>query len=197
MASEIPSGPEMQTRVVARSLLNTLVERKGCRPGLFELKKRDTGKPYGIIDGKTVGVSITHSRSLLVTALHVNGEIGIDAEACTRKMHPRLHERICHPDERFHLPEDLCCIRLWTIKEAALKYLGTGLRMAMNKIKLNMVQEHLFRAETGGSVLLLYSFKFRDHWIAVALQDERQHSENERQHSENDRQRLHKAHDGL
>lgn len=190
MASEMPSGSEMQSRIVTHSLLNRLLEREGFNPGLFELKKRETGKPYGIIEGRTVGVSITHCRDLLVTALHVNGEIGIDVEACSRKMHPRLHERICHPDERNYLPEDLCCIRMWTIKEAALKYLGTGLRMAMNKIKLKMEQEHLFRAETGDADLLLYSFLFRDHWIAVALQDDRQDVEN-------DLQRLHQARDGL
>ncbi len=108
---------------------------------------------------------------MLLCATHTDGEIGVDVEPCNRNLHPRLRERICHPEEVTALSGDLCCIRMWTIKEATLKYLGTGLRMAMNKIRLDIIGENQFLANIDQGSILVYSFAFRDHWIAVATQN--------------------------
>ena len=149
-------------------MLKELAVRQGLDGDLFELRKHETGKPYGVVGDRTIGVSISHCRSMLLCGLHAGGEIGIDVEPDERRVHPRLLERICHPEEQSGLPDDLCCIRMWTIKEAALKYMGTGLRMAMNKIRLDMTGEHQFTAIMEPGNIAISSFPFRNHWIAVA-----------------------------
>ncbi len=149
-------------------MLKELAVRQGLDGDLFELRKHETGKPYGVIGDRTIGVSISHCRSMLLCGLHAGGEIGIDVEPDERRVHPRLLERICHPEEQSGLPDDLCCIRMWTIKEAALKYMGTGLRMAMSKIRLDMTGEHQFTAIMEPGNIAISSFPFRNHWIAVA-----------------------------
>ncbi len=150
-------------------VLGRLLRHKGCDVRNFQLKKYDNGKPYGLMEGRRMGVGIAHCRSLLVCALNIKGETGIDVEPCKRSMHPRLRNRISHPGEHLALPADLCSIRLWTIKEAVLKFLGTGLRLAMNKIRLDMLDDHLFRAELESGIFTVTSFSFREHWIAVVF----------------------------
>jgi len=152
-------------------VLSRLIDRQGLDSGSFKLRKMDTGKPFGLVNGENIGIGISHCSSLLVCGIHTSGEIGLDVEPAGRTLHPRLRERICHPEEEEMLPDDLCCIRMWTIKEAALKFLGTGLRLAMSKIRLDMLDENRFRAETGVDTLEIFSFLFREHWIAVALKE--------------------------
>lgn len=163
------SGLQSRTRIL--SVMNSLVKQQGHDTRQFELKKFDTGKPYGLLDGNKIGVSISHCRTMLLCATHAAGDIGVDVEPCDRTMHLRLRERIGHPEEESVLTDDLCCIRMWTVKEAALKYMGTGLRMAMNKIKLDMAGEHRFRATMVHGTIMISSFRFRDHWIAVATEE--------------------------
>lgn len=165
-------APGLQSRAVVNVVMEKLLTRRGVDPRYFQLKKQKSGKPYGLLNGHYVGISISHCTSLLVCALHTKGETGIDVEPCGRPLHPRLRERISHPDEHRDLPEELSSIRIWTIKEAALKYLGTGLRHAMSRIRLKRVDEHLFRADPGSGPVTVASFAFRDHWIAVALKQE-------------------------
>ncbi len=164
----VSSGLQSRTQIL--SALNRLVTQQGLDIHTFELKKHDSGKPYGLLDGKAIGVSVSHCRSMLICATHTGGEVGVDVEPCDRNLHPRLRDRICHPDEMPELSEELSCIRMWTVKEAVLKYLGTGLRMAMNKIKLDVTGDHQFLAIMDQGSVLVNSFKFRDHWIAVATQ---------------------------
>ncbi len=160
------------TGELVHDVLDRLLIMQGYAPDKFSLKKHDTGKPYGVLHGREVGVSITHCRSLLVCALHTRGETGIDVEPCGRKLHPALRERICHPDEQELLPDELCSVRLWTVKEAALKLLGTGLRMAMNKIRLDMTDDYLFQTTLESEPITIVSFPFQDHWIATAFEAE-------------------------
>jgi 4'-phosphopantetheinyl transferase len=159
---------EQMEQAGALPMLRELVAQQGLDADIFELRKHETGKPYGVIGSRTVGVSISHCQSMLVCGLHAAGEIGIDVEPEKRKVHPRLLERICHPAEQSALPDDLCCIRMWTIKEAVLKYKGTGLRLAMNSIRLEMTGEHAFHAFTDTERITIASFPFRRHWSAVA-----------------------------
>ena len=163
-----------QNSVAVNEAIHQLLVRTGHEADGFTLKKHDTGKPYGLLDGRQVGVGISHCRSLLICSLYTDGETGVDVEPCDRTLHPSLYRRICHPDEYDKVPDELCGIRLWTVKEAVLKYLGTGLRMAMNKIKLEMVDEFRFRVEIGPDIITIASFTFHKHWIAVAFREPQQ-----------------------
>ncbi|MDG5767190.1 4'-phosphopantetheinyl transferase superfamily protein [Balneolales bacterium ANBcel1] len=162
----------MKTREMVRSSLDRLLMLEGFDPTTFELKKRPGGKPYGILEGREVGIGISHCKSLLVCALYIGGDAGIDVEQCERPLHPSLRKRIVHPDDHSMISEDLCGIRLWTVKEAVLKYLGTGLRLAMNKIKLEELDQYRFSAELESQKLTVSSFPFRNHWVALAYREQ-------------------------
>lgn len=166
-----PSSFALQSPSAVNAVMERLLTFEGYDPRNFTLKKQDTGKPFGLLDGRQVGVGITHCRSLLVCALHTEGEIGIDVEHCDRLMHPALRKRISHPDEQQFLPDELCNIRLWTVKEAVLKFMGTGLRRAMNKIKLDMADDYCFKTELEEETVKVASFPFRNHWVAVAFRN--------------------------
>ena len=158
-----------KTASLARDLLEKALLREGMDPDGFEIRKMESGKPYGIVNGRVVGISISHSRNMLVCALNGCGQVGVDVEPCNRSMHSGLRRRIAHPDESAAILKELCGIRLWTLKEAALKYTGTGLRMAMNRIKLKQHDTHVFLTVTEAEPLAIASFSFQNHWIAVAL----------------------------
>jgi phosphopantetheinyl transferase len=62
-------------------------------------------------------------------------------------------------------------IRIWTCKEAALKMIGTGLRISMNGVHLKKISEDLFEVEfNNGKRAKICSFQHRDHWISVCYQ---------------------------
>ena len=159
------------TAGVIKATLDKLVVYEGFDPGSFELLKQPGGKPYGTLNGQKVGVGIAHCSTLLVCALNRFGEIGIDVERRDRSLHPSLRKRIIHPDDECGQTDEFCGIRLWTIKEAVLKYYGTGLRVAMNTIKLKVGGPYHYQAELETKTLAVTSFPFRDHWIAMVYRE--------------------------
>ncbi|MDI6401800.1 4'-phosphopantetheinyl transferase superfamily protein [Balneolaceae bacterium ANBcel3] len=167
---EKEEAPESGYKAGTRRVLDRMLIRQGYNTADFSLKKHPSGKPYGLInDKKKVGVSISHCNTLLVCALHTRGETGVDVECCDRALHPGLKERMYHPEEKKSFSEDFCGIRLWTMKEAVLKYKGTGLRLAMKMIRLNRVNPHLFETKVDGEHIYIVSFLFENHWIAIAF----------------------------
>ena len=87
------------------------------------------GKPY-FPDGPW-HFSISHTKSHAFCAL-AKRPIGIDAEEMTRVINPRLAEKVLSPGEKLrydHWPDkNDAFLRLWVLKEAAVKLTGEGLR---------------------------------------------------------------------
>ena len=94
-----------------------------------EIHIGENGKPY--IDG--VHFNISHSHNLVVCAFGEH-DIGIDVEKI-RDYRPRVAEKF-HPEEIAHLEKsadkNLEFFKIWTMKEAYLKCLGTGLSKALS-----------------------------------------------------------------
>lgn len=95
--------------------------------------------------------SLSHTRGMVLVGVARNIELGVDVErADPRKPHMEIAERYFHPIEIAYLraassDEDRCTrfTALWTVKEAFLKALGTGLSQALDGFAFDL-------GETGG-----------------------------------------------
>ncbi len=133
----------------------------------FEMKRRDSGQPYGVIGRRELGVSIAHSRFLCLAGINFHGNVGVDLEPVDRLPHPGLRQRITSPLDAGC--DELETIRLWTIKEAALKWCGTGLRVAMKSVMVKQLEESFFKISIENISALLISLQYQQHWVAVAF----------------------------
>ena len=142
--------------------------RSFAEPGAaFTVKKRQNGQPYGKYRGRELAVSITHNETYCLAGIMPEGGLGIDVESTGRPVHPRLSSRIhCGQDSNC---EDLDPIRLWTLKEAALKWLGTGLRTPMNRIAIQRLTDDRFSIQTPDRRGTALSLEYNRHWIAVVF----------------------------
>lgn len=116
--------PLKRAQCAAAGLLLTHVFGKnGVAPALAY---GENSKPY-LADCPDTHFSITHSDKWVFLA-DTDCEIGIDAQM-PRKVCPRLAARSTSPEELTWVKENTepHFARLWTMKEAYLKYTGTGL----------------------------------------------------------------------
>lgn len=95
------------------------------------------GKPY-LADKPDTFFSITHSDKWVFLAV-ADCEIGIDAQM-PRKVCPRLAARSTSPEELAWVKENTepNFTRLWTMKEAYLKYTGTGLTVPIREVTISV-----------------------------------------------------------
>ena len=97
----------------------------------------ENGKPYRA-DKPNVHFNITHSDKWVFLAVS-DCEIGIDAQA-PRRVCPRLAARSTSPEELAWVKENIepNFTRLWTMKEAYLKYTGTGLTVPIHSVTVTV-----------------------------------------------------------
>ncbi len=135
----------------------------------FKVYRKESGQPYGRINSEEVGVSIAHSKSHLFAGINKFGNIGVDLEPVDRKVHSGLAARIrCANDIGC---ENLEVVRMWTIKEAALKWQGTGLRYPMKLVKIIRNSDDHFTINIENKSARLISLRYHEYWIAVATDD--------------------------
>jgi len=129
-------------RAALRSLLCTDL---GCDNAQLSFGTADGGKPFALLDGRPVdvGFNVSHSGRHGLIALAPGGRVGGDLEErVPRHDFDRLTEAVFGPDER----ADLAAVagdartrlfyRLWTLKEAAAKALGTGLSFDVSRFEI-------------------------------------------------------------
>ena len=106
-----------------------LAEAAGVSPFEVEIAHDGKGKPFW--KGGSLSLSLSHSGSYIATAVGREA-VGVDVEK-KRKAVPAVAKRWFRPEENALLetlsePERTrLFFRLWTMKEAALKYAGEGL----------------------------------------------------------------------
>lgn len=106
-----------------------LAEAVGLSPAEIEISHDEKGKP--ICKNHALSVSLSHSGPYIAVAVGQNA-VGIDVER-KRKFSPSVSRRWFRSEEHeflTSLPEEKrahAFFRLWTLKEAALKYTGEGL----------------------------------------------------------------------
>jgi phosphopantetheinyl transferase len=125
-------------------------------------------KPKAYVDEKEVSVSFSHTDHALVAAISRECIVGIDMERTGRNVHQRLTSRMKHPDESESLYEEMEPIRIWTLKEAALKMIGTGLRKPMNSLIIEQNDHSLFNVQfDDGKLAKICSFQHQHYWISI------------------------------
>ncbi len=111
-----------------RKLLETMYRQMTGNP-MPSILVTDRGKPY-FAEG-SLYFSVTHTKNHVFCALSEN-PVGIDAEELSRKVKPRLAEKILSPEEMAQYLQtkdpNRALLTFWVLKEARAKFLGTGLR---------------------------------------------------------------------
>lgn len=120
--------------VAAGLLLTKALGKDGIAP---DLTYGENGKPH-LTDAPDTHFSITHSDKWVFLAVS-DGEIGIDAQM-PRRVCPRLAARSTSPEELSWVKENTepNFTRLWTMKEAYLKYTGTGLTIPIREVTISI-----------------------------------------------------------
>ncbi|MBQ8787043.1 MAG: 4'-phosphopantetheinyl transferase superfamily protein [Oscillospiraceae bacterium] len=100
----------------------------------FRLEKGEHGKPF-LPDYPNIHFNLSHCRGLLLCGFS-DSEIGVDAEQI-RPYNGRAAKRIFSDEElelvqKSTVPDEMF-FRIWTLKEALGKNLGTGLSSAMSE----------------------------------------------------------------
>ncbi|MGM0506158.1 MAG: 4'-phosphopantetheinyl transferase family protein [Bacteroidota bacterium] len=156
-------------RIDGDHLLHELLHLVGGEPP-WSLERMDGCKPVASRNGVKAWLSLSHSPSLLAGAASLDLDLGIDLEPLQRTISKSLGTRILHPEESrwwdSGQSEDM--LRLWTLKEAALKRCGTGLRTRMNRVRVEPVQPEKFEISLDShSPMKALSWQDHDHWISL------------------------------
>ena len=156
----------------ARHLFHSLAESLNDE-GLekrVELHKEDSGKPFAKFGEEIIYTSFSHSPSKVFCAISDTFDIGLDVELSNREVNDAVVNRILN-DEEHHLAEEEEPIRLWTIKEAAVKCLGTGLRTNLDDLTIQKNEKNRFSVRFNNDKMFeICSFRQTDHQIALAYQ---------------------------
>lgn len=121
----------LDSKVAGRLLLRQLYEELTGQSELPAMGKTFRGKPCFLAE--PYEFSITHTKTHVFCAIS-DRPIGIDAEDLTRQLNPALADKILSPGERAVYDaappqaRNELLLRLWVLKEAAVKCTGEGLR---------------------------------------------------------------------
>ncbi|MDR9418395.1 4'-phosphopantetheinyl transferase family protein [Gracilimonas sp.] len=154
----------------SRKLFRFLLAELGADPDSAQLLKYNGGKPYGICGENHMYVSFTHTPEKVFCAISKEIELGLDSEVVSRKVKPRVLNRILNKSERESL-HNIDPIVVWTIKEAAVKFLGTGLGTHMDDHTIVKTKKNRYSVRFNDDKLIeICSFRQSDHQIALAYQ---------------------------
>lgn len=118
----------MASELLLRELLS---EYTGEQAERFRFLRTPLGKPYA---ENAPQFNLSHSGQWLLCAVG-DMPLGVDIET-PRTVSPSLLRRVCTPSELALIGDDAeRFLRVWTAKEAYLKYLGTGIRGDLRKVE--------------------------------------------------------------
>lgn len=118
-----------------------------------EIKKGPHGKPY--FQGTDIHFNISHSGDFKVLAI-AETPVGVDIEK-VRKADLRVAKRFCENEYNYITQKDSehRFFKVWTKKEAYLKYKGTGLRGGLDSFDVFSLPEDI------------NTFRFKEYFISV------------------------------
>ena len=125
--------------VLCRAALRAILhEELRCGNERLTFGELRHGKPFALVDGTPASISfnVSHSGKHGLIAIAPNGLLGVDVEERTdRRDFDRLIEAAFGPNEQVDLRRERASgkfqlfYKLWTVKEALIKALGTGLSL--------------------------------------------------------------------
>ena len=140
---EGPRREYLTTRAMLRLTLSRYVD---VAPLAWRFTQGEHGKPSVAAPALPFHFNLTHTHGLIALALSREPELGIDAEARTRRAPLDIVDRFFAPPEAqplWALPEDARSDRfflLWTLKEAYLKACARGLSVPLSQFWLDLTQ---------------------------------------------------------
>lgn len=154
--------------LTARHLFLKLITELGWNFDLVDLKKEEMGKPFIKTQNGRKFVSFSHSQDLVLCAVSDTLDIGLDTETIDRELNPAIVKRILSENE-WKIYGDDEPLSLWTMKEAAVKCLGTGLRTNLKELELEKLPNGRFTIRINGKEELkgIY-FQALNHYISIA-----------------------------
>ncbi len=144
-------GPRRRFALCRAALRAILCGQLGCRNDQLAFGASDHGKPYAVAQGRPAPISfnLSHSDKHGLVAFAARGRLGVDVEE--RSAHRDLDgliRTVLGPDEQAELALtrgyhrlDLF-FNLWTIKEALIKALGTGLSLDVSQFEVPLAMRH-------------------------------------------------------
>lgn len=138
--SSFPTEARQHEFLLGRVALRTLLaDQFGGSPDDFIVQVTDAGAPT--VEGLSVHVSLTHSDDRAV-AVVANFPVGVDLEPVTERPEA-VHRFLLRPDETAFLETlpmepEAAFILCWTLKEATLKAMGTGLSCSPKNVRLEI-----------------------------------------------------------
>ena len=163
--SELGHDKRKNEFLSGRKLFRDMVDEIGWNYSTIDTDRDELGKPSGYLDGNEIQLSYTHSNQLMLCACSLNRPIGIDIEDVYREIKPDLVNRLANEDEKELLP----VLQLWTVKEAALKMKGIGIRMDLKSLKVVQNQNHLEVLFSDDSMCEFCTFEHQNHFITLAF----------------------------
>jgi len=162
-----------------KDLFSTIVLKRllshysGINENEITFKYGKNGKPF-LLENDKLQFNCSHSEEMLVIALTLGAELGIDVESLTRIVQPaKLQTYLFTPIELslFNALEEThqqeAFIDSWTQKEALLKATGEGLTRPMNTIELSRINHETTINWYTESTTLLDQYR-----VAIAVQGE-------------------------
>ena len=148
-------GPRRRFILLRAALRSLLCDRIGCDNDALAFHAAEHGKPYAVVDDAPASVqfNVSDSGPHGLIAIAPAGRLGIDVEERSDKRDlDGLIDTVFGPDERAVVADTASArrietfYRLWTVKEALLKALGTGLYLDVAGFQAPAA---LLRGETG------------------------------------------------
>lgn len=133
-----------ESYIASRWLLRTCLARyTGTSAPTIEFARTAQGKPY--LPGSNIHFSLSHSGPWALLAIAPTPLIGVDIEANRRARDLlSIAQHYYHPEESAQLnslnaeQQDDYFYRLWTLKEAFFKAIGTGISAGLDKVHFSL-----------------------------------------------------------
>lgn len=138
-------GPALEF-LLGRALLRVLLGASlGIEPQRVALRLGAQGKPELDEDGSSIAFSVSHSHGLVACLLARDCDVGVDVEDATREVEESsLAKRFFHEQEAADIlaladsARRFRFFQYWTLKEACLKALGTGLSEPLDRFRFTL-----------------------------------------------------------
>lgn len=131
-----------QRFTAARARLRSLLgAHLGRDPRELVFAENEFGKPR-LVDRPDVHFSLSHSQDRALLAVSDGLEIGADLEGVRSVDHLGLARRYFHPNEvaaiERHADPQAAFFQIWTLKEAVVKAVGTGLSLPLDEFEVSI-----------------------------------------------------------
>ncbi len=141
-ANEFKVATSQHQHIVGRGMARWLLQTKECGPRDIQFEIENQGKPFvaePAVAKRPFNVSHTDGLVLCILGTLQHRHVGVDVERLDRRTNPDLATRyfsapeieqlnlVSEPIERKYL-----FLKIWTLKEAFIKAIGTGLRTPLS-----------------------------------------------------------------